>query len=86
MGKIKTLLRVSGLQNALLATEDYTINKIPNIPQCTLPPQPIYQIPLSIFRGSGSETSTQLARSLPVVVGKVYEHRTGKALHSAANL
>ena len=25
-------------------------------------------------------------RSLPVVVGKVYEHHIGKTLHSAANL
>ena len=43
MGKIKTLLLVSGLQKVLLATEGYTINKIPNIPQCTLPPRPVYQ-------------------------------------------
>ena len=28
----------------------------------------------------------RLARCLPVVVGKVYEHHTGKVLHSAANL
>ena len=28
----------------------------------------------------------RLARSLPVVVGKGYEHHIGKALHSAANL
>ena len=27
-----------------------------------------------------------LAQSLPVIVGKVYEHRIGKALHSVANL
>ena len=31
-------------------------------------------------------TGTALARSLPVVVDKVYEHHTGKALNSAANL
>ena len=31
-------------------------------------------------------TGTALARSLPVVVDKVYEHYTGKALHPAANL
>ena len=31
--------------------------------------------------GSGDET-----RSLPVVVGKVYEHNIGNALNSAANL
>ena len=31
-------------------------------------------------------TPPRLARSLPVVVGKVYEHNVGKALHSAANL
>ena len=31
-------------------------------------------------------TGTALARSLPVVVVKVYEHHTGKALHSTANL
>ena len=31
-------------------------------------------------------TGTALARSLPVVVDKVYEHHTGKALHPAANL
>ena len=42
---------------------------------------------------SGNGTSAQaksprarLARSLPVVVGKVYEHHIGMALHSAANL
>ena len=31
-------------------------------------------------------TDTALARSLPIVVDKVYEHHTGKALNSAANL
>ena len=31
------------LQKALLATEGSTINKIPNILQCTLPPRPVYQ-------------------------------------------
>ena len=36
------------------------------------------------FARAGNEA--RLARSLPVVVGKVYEHHTGKALHSAANL
>ena len=34
----------------------------------------------------GNQLRAQLAQSLPVVVGKVYEHHTGKALHSAANL
>ena len=29
------------LQKSLLATEGSTINKIPNIPQCTLPPRPV---------------------------------------------
>ena len=33
-----------------------------------------------------NEPRTRLARSLPVVVGKVYEHNIGKALNSAANL
>ena len=33
--RLERLLQVSGL---LLATEGYTINKIPNISQCTLPP------------------------------------------------
>ena len=89
MGKIRTLLGCLTLQKALLVTEGYTINKIPNIPQCTLsvhfhlphpqatsrfylaavekiwewpgdeatlPPRPVYQTLLSIFRGSGSET------------------------------
>ena len=31
-------------------------------------------------------TGTALARSLPVVVDKVYEHHTGKGLHPAANV
>ena len=31
-------------------------------------------------------TGTALARSLHVVVDKVYEHHTGEALHPAANL
>ena len=34
----------------------------------------------------GNEPRARLARSLPVVVGKVCEHHTGKALNSAANL
>ena len=34
----------------------------------------------------GHERRARLARSLPVVVGKVCEHHTGKALNSAANL
>ena len=34
----------------------------------------------------GNERRARLARSLPVVVGKVCEHHTGKALNSAANL
>ena len=37
------------LQKALLATVISTINKIPNIPQCTLPPRPIYQTLLFDF-------------------------------------
>ena len=42
---------------------------------------------------SGNDTNAsskincmQLAQSLTVVVGKVYEYHIGKALHSAANL
>ena len=34
----------------------------------------------------GNEPRARLARSLPVVVGKVCEHHIGKALNSAANL
>ena len=34
----------------------------------------------------GNEPHVRLARSLPVVVGKVCEHHTGKVLNSAANL
>ena len=34
----------------------------------------------------GNEPRVRLARSLPVVVGKVCEHHIGKALNSAANL
>ena len=74
MGKIRTLLRVSGLQKALLATEGYTINKIPNIPQCTLPPHPVYQTLLSIFQGSGSEITGPAAR--PGSVLKVMRSQT----------
>ena len=36
--------------------------------------------------GLACETNARLARSLPVVLDKVYEHHTDKALHSAANL
>ena len=39
------------IQKALLATESPTINKIPNIPQCTLPPHPVYQTLLFYFEG-----------------------------------
>ena len=41
---------------------------------------------------SGNDTSAQeincarLAQALPVVVGKVYEHHIGEALHSPTNL
>ena len=49
--------------------------------------------PAGRFGGGGAykrnrelTTGTALARSLPVVVDKVYEHHTGKALNSAANL
>ena len=34
----------------------------------------------------GNEPHARLARSLPVVVGKVCEHHTSKALNSVANL
>ena len=34
----------------------------------------------------GNELRARLARSLPIVVGKVCEHHIGKALNSAANL
>ena len=34
----------------------------------------------------GNEPHVRLARSLPIVVGKVCEHHIGKALNSAANL
>ena len=34
----------------------------------------------------GNEPHARLARSLPVVEGKVYERHIGKALNSAANL
>ena len=37
-------------------------------------------------QGNRNEQRARLARSLPVVVGKVCEHYTGKALNSAANL
>ena len=37
------------LQTALLATEGSTINKIPNIPQCTLPLHPVHQTLLFDF-------------------------------------
>ena len=36
-------------QKTLQALQGSAINKIPNIPQCTLPPQPIYQTRLSDF-------------------------------------
>ena len=38
------------------------------------------------FVHKGKEPHARLARSLPVVVGRVCEHHTGKALNSAANL
>ena len=34
----------------------------------------------------GNEPRARLAQSLPIVVGKVYEHHIGKALNSAAKL
>ena len=40
----------------------------------------------SLKRNRELTTGTALAQSLPVVVDKVYEHHTDKALHSAANL
>ena len=40
----------------------------------------------TILVHKGNEPRARLARSLPVVVGKVCEHHTGKALNSAANL
>ena len=58
------------LQKALLATESPTINKIPNIPQCTLPPHPV-MLPcrpsFSIFRGSGSETTGNVTAIFPPI-------------------
>ena len=49
------------------------------------------QIPRSLvwerhLAHKGNQPRARLARSLPVVVGKVCEHYTGKALNSAANL
>ena len=40
----------------------------------------------SLKRNRELTTGTALAQSLPIVVDKVYEHHTGKVLHSAANL
>ena len=40
----------------------------------------------TILVHKGDEPRARLARSLPVVVGKVCEHHIGKALNSAANL
>ena len=40
----------------------------------------------TILVHKGNESCARLARSLPVVVGKVCEHHMGKALSSAASL
>ena len=40
----------------------------------------------SLKRNRELTTGTALAQSLPIVVDKVYEHHTDKALHSTANL
>ena len=51
--RLERFCRCLVLQKALLATEGLTINKIPNIPQCTLPSQPIYQ---TLLFNTGSKT------------------------------
>ena len=63
--RLERFCRCLVLHKSLLATEGSTINKIPSIPQCTLPPRPVHQTLLSIFRGSGSETILFQPRPLP---------------------
>ena len=48
MGKIERLY-VSGSAENSRALQGSARNKIPNIPQCTLPPRPVYQTLLSDF-------------------------------------
>ena len=49
MGKIEHLYVCLVQQKTLQALQSSAINKIPNIPQCTLPPQPMCQTLLSDF-------------------------------------
>ena len=44
--------------------------------QCTLPPQPIYQTLLLIFRGSGSETRLEEAQQKKCKTGKIMATRS----------
>jgi len=48
-GKIERLYACLVQQKTLQALQGLAINKIPSIPQCTLPPRPVYQILLSHF-------------------------------------
>ena len=48
-GKIERLYVCLVQQKTLQALQGSAINKIPNIPQCTLPPRPVYQTLLSDF-------------------------------------
>ena len=55
-GKIERLYWCLVQQKTLQTLQGSAINKIPNIPQCTLLPRPMCQTLLSDFQGSGSET------------------------------
>ena len=63
-------------QKILLVTKVSAINRVPHIPQSTVPPCPVYQTLLFDFGGSGSETKisvrVQLMRPyIYIVLAKV---------------
>ena len=58
MGKIEHLYVCLVQEKTLQALQSSAIYKIPNIPQCTLPPSRCARSSFPIFRGSGSETTS----------------------------
>ena len=63
-GKIEHLYWCLVQQKTLKTLQDSAINKIPNIPQCTLLPGRCARPSFSIFQGSGSETMDEVWGSI----------------------
>ena len=59
VGKTARLYVCLVQQKTLQALQGLAINKISNIPQCTLPSVPFTRPPFPIFRGSGSKTTSK---------------------------